>query len=249
MARIPFSAHCECVLCGVRVRNFLPLLGAHEALVPPLQRDFDVIGSDPENFECPFCACHDRERHAFLYLSALNLMDAWPRQRILHFAPERVLRRIISNRKPSKYVCADLTPSEQGVLAIDIESIPFPDGSFDFVIANHVLEHVSDFRAALSEIYRCLSPGGLALLQVPFAAQLRDTFELAEIRSAEARFQAYGQEDHLRMFGNNVVDVFCSVGFISRCKQHFELLPEYDPAVYGVNVREPLMLFQRPRDS
>jgi SAM-dependent methyltransferase len=42
------------------------------------------------------------------------------------------------------------------------------DGSFDLVIAQHVIEEIEDFRGALNEIRRVLRPGGLALLEIPF---------------------------------------------------------------------------------
>ena len=44
--------------------------------------------------------------------------------------------------------------------AIDAQSIPHPDATFDLVIANHMLYHVPDRPAALGEIRRVLKPGG-----------------------------------------------------------------------------------------
>ena len=43
---------------------------------------------------------------------------------------------------------------------IDAQSIPYENGSFDTVIANHMLYHVPDRPAALAEIRRVLNPGG-----------------------------------------------------------------------------------------
>jgi ubiquinone/menaquinone biosynthesis C-methylase UbiE len=43
---------------------------------------------------------------------------------------------------------------------IDAQSIPFEDGAFDAVIANHMLYHVPDRGKALSEIKRVLKTGG-----------------------------------------------------------------------------------------
>jgi ubiquinone/menaquinone biosynthesis C-methylase UbiE len=43
---------------------------------------------------------------------------------------------------------------------IDAQSIPYPDESFDVVIANHMLYHVPDRPKALVEIVRVLKPGG-----------------------------------------------------------------------------------------
>jgi SAM-dependent methyltransferase len=47
------------------------------------------------------------------------------------------------------------------------ESLPFPDGSFDLVLSNEVLEHVQDDRAAVGEIVRILRPGGRLVLFCP----------------------------------------------------------------------------------
>lgn len=43
----------------------------------------------------------------------------------------------------------------------DARSIPFPDGSFDAVFANHMLYHVSERHQSLKEIRRVLKPGGM----------------------------------------------------------------------------------------
>ena len=42
---------------------------------------------------------------------------------------------------------------------IDIQDIPFPDASFDIVIANMMLYHVPDLHRGLSEVRRVLKPG------------------------------------------------------------------------------------------
>lgn len=44
---------------------------------------------------------------------------------------------------------------------VDIQSIPYPDGSFDAVIANMMLYHVPDLHLGLSEVRRVLKPGGV----------------------------------------------------------------------------------------
>ncbi len=41
------------------------------------------------------------------------------------------------------------------------ESLPYQDNTFDVVICVDVLEHVSDYRQVVSEIYRVLKPGGI----------------------------------------------------------------------------------------
>jgi SAM-dependent methyltransferase len=49
-------------------------------------------------------------------------------------------------------------------------TLPFSNASFDFVISNHVIEHVGsheDQAHHLSEIFRCLEPGGTFYFAVP----------------------------------------------------------------------------------
>jgi len=52
-------------------------------------------------------------------------------------------------------------------LAADATNLPFPDNSFDRVIAAEILEHVPRDRGAMAEIARVLRPGGLAAVTVP----------------------------------------------------------------------------------
>jgi ubiquinone/menaquinone biosynthesis C-methylase UbiE len=47
------------------------------------------------------------------------------------------------------------------------EALPFPDASFDLVILDNVLEHVTDRAGTLREIHRVLRPGGLLYMVTP----------------------------------------------------------------------------------
>jgi SAM-dependent methyltransferase len=87
--------------------------------------------------------------------------------RVLHFAPERSIRELVRPRvgaySTSRYAGG-------GDYRFDITAIDAPSGSYDLVIASHVLEHVLEERKALLEIRRVLSPGGFAVLPVPINA-------------------------------------------------------------------------------
>jgi SAM-dependent methyltransferase len=49
----------------------------------------------------------------------------------------------------------------------DATALPFPDGSFDRIIAAEVLEHIADDEAAITELARVLRPGGTMAVTVP----------------------------------------------------------------------------------
>lgn len=245
VARVPFGAQYRCSICERKVRRFLPYRGGL-ADVPPLMRQLDVIGSDVENFECPVCGCHDRERHLLFYMKAANLLPGMNGARILHFAPERHLQRFIRQTGPAEYVLADLFPASPSVQKMDLQAIPYPADHFDFVLANHVLEHVQDDAQALREIFRVLRPGGHAILQTPYAKGLTNTFEDPSIKTELACLHAYGQEDHRRLFGKDFALRVEESGLRRAIKTHADLLPDVDVARMGVNPEEPFLLFQKP---
>jgi ubiquinone/menaquinone biosynthesis C-methylase UbiE len=56
-------------------------------------------------------------------------------------------------------------------LKLDIEETGLENGSYDIIICNHVLEHVDDFRKALKEMYRILTPGGSFICSFPTEAK------------------------------------------------------------------------------
>lgn len=49
----------------------------------------------------------------------------------------------------------------------DATSLPFPDGTFDRIIASEVLEHIEADESAMSELARVLRPDGAAAVTVP----------------------------------------------------------------------------------
>ncbi len=233
-----------CILCGRRFGYFLPYRGGWRA-APPLMRALDVIGSDPDRFACPWCGATDRERHLFLYFRASGFLADLAVREVLHFAPERRLSIVFARQKPRRYIQCDLYPSVPNVERVDMLAMPYPDRTFDLVIANHVLEHVADDQAAIREIARVLKPGGYAVLQTPFSAVLTNTWSDPGVDTDAARLQAFGQEDHVRLFGRDICQRFATFGLVSRMSDHSELLSGIDACQYGINAREPFFLFQR----
>lgn len=235
----------RCVMCGHRIWRFMPYMSG-SASTPRLMCVVDMIGSNPDRFECPRCGAHDRERHLLMYLEGTGLLAGMRDKSVLHFAPEKRLARRIAGIGPGRYLPCDLYPSTPDVQRVDMLEMQFEDQSFDLVIANHVLEHVDDDLKALREIHRVLKPGGYAILQTPYSGKLHHTWHDPGIDDDAARLQAYGQRDHVRLFGRDIFTRFASVGLVSCVRQHDEALPDVDATALGINPKEPLFLFRRP---
>jgi ubiquinone/menaquinone biosynthesis C-methylase UbiE len=64
----------------------------------------------------------------------------------------------------------DMEPETQRAYSLSVGnalSLPFPDASFDKIVCSEVLEHIPDYKQAVSEIERVLKPGGTLAISVP----------------------------------------------------------------------------------
>jgi SAM-dependent methyltransferase len=131
---------------------------------------------------------------------------------VLHFAPEAIVSSKIGE-EAGRYTTADLLRDDCD-LKLDMSNMPsVANGSFDVVVAFDVLEHVPDFHRALAEIHRVLVGDGYAILTVPQKDQLAHTHEDASMVTAAQREACFGQWDHLRIFGDDFVDIVRGKGF------------------------------------
>ncbi len=62
---------------------------------------------------------------------------------------------------------AAMGATDVGAVNGDALALPFPDASFDRVIAAEVLEHIPEDRTAMGELVRVLRPGGTIAVTVP----------------------------------------------------------------------------------
>ena len=74
------------------------------------------------------------------------------------------------------------------------EPLPFPDASFDAVVAGELLEHLRFPDALVAEAHRILRPGGLLVGSVPNAYRLQSRLRFLRGRPPE------DDPTHLRMF-------------------------------------------------
>lgn len=153
------------------------------------------------------------ERHRLFWLYLKNETDFFTNNlKVLHFAPEQAFWKRFKKLPNLEYITTDLNSPLAAVKA-DICNLPFEDDSFDFIICNHVLEHIPDDTKAMKELYRVLAPGGTAIVQVPYEADRATTFEDNTITDPQERTKIFGQYDHVRVYGMDYFTKLASVGF------------------------------------
>ena len=176
----------ECPVCSRRFRKLLPY-----GRKPPR-----------ENALCPNCLSLERHRLLWIYLKEKTGLFT-DQMEFLHIAPELCFIQRFEKLENLRYITADIE-SPLAKVKMDIHQIPFKEDSFDAVMCNHVMEHVENDLVAMREIYRVMKPGGWAILQVPFMGKdLEKTYEDPSIRSPADREKAYGQKDHVRIYGRD----------------------------------------------
>lgn len=190
-----------CPLCGHTFRKLLP---------------YGYV-TVRENALCPHCLSLERHRLLWLWLQReTDLMEG--KKRLLHIAPEVCLMRHLKPHykgNETAYVTADLE-SPLADLHFDIQQIPLEDNSFDVVICNHLMEHVTDDRLAMRELHRILRPGGWGVLLSPVELERPTTFEDDSITDPRERTRIFGQYDHRRIYGNDFVERLREAGFEAR---------------------------------
>jgi SAM-dependent methyltransferase len=159
------------------------------------------------------------ERHRLFWLYLKNETEffspknnASEKLKVLHFAPEQAFYKRFRKMKTLEYTTTDLNSPIADVKA-DICNLPFQDNEYDFIICNHVLEHIPDDTKAMQELYRILAPGGTAILQVPYEADRKITFEDNTITDPKERAKIFGQYDHVRVYGMDYFEKLAKIGF------------------------------------
>jgi SAM-dependent methyltransferase len=196
------------------------------------------------NAKCWRCGSHERHRALWLLFERRPELLRGARS-LLHFAPEWSLEQRLRERGGLRYVTTDLDPSK-GELALDIHALALPDAAFDAVLCSHVLEHVDDAALAMRELRRITAPGGWAIVMVPLDHGRAETYEDPSITSQLDRERAFGQHDHVRLFGRDVAGRLQAAGFdVEEIRMTEELGPEAT-ARHGL-LHEDVIFLCRPR--
>ena len=221
-----FHYYCPC--CDTRIRKFK---SGEFADRPEIYNPKRYTQCDQEVI-CPVCGALPRHR----------ILAAWCdshrddiKGRVLYFALESGMAQWFK-RNGIELQSADLyQPAD---LRLDIQNTGEPTESYDWIFCNHVLEHIPDYRKALTELHRILKPGGHLICSFPIDESWEKTEENICADEAE-RLSRFGQVDHLRVFGRDGEEILRNAGFsverIEGDTMDDTILPVPGPADYDMN--------------
>jgi SAM-dependent methyltransferase len=132
------------------------------------------------------------------------------------------------------YIGGDLDPP-RGARRLDITDIDLPADSVDLVLCSHVLEHVPDDAAAMRELRRVVAPGGRALIMGPVEYDRPRTYEDPAIVSPRARAAAFGQSDHVRVYGADFEQRLREPGFEVDALRYGQRFSENEISRFGLD--------------
>ena len=185
-----------------------------------------------KNALCP--GTFSLERHRLLWLYLKKETDFFnSNNKILHFAPEQCFHKFFKSFFKN-YTTTDLNSPIVDIKA-DICNLPFNDNSFDYILCNHVLEHIYDDEKAMKEIYRVLNKNGIAILQVPIDINSNYTHEGRDIDNKHNRNKLFGQYDHLRMYGLDYFKKLKNIGFKVKNENYLSNISQDEKDKYSLH--------------
>lgn len=139
----------------------------------------------------------------------------------------RVISMDISSKNPREAIARTPSPNHAGLIS-DVYNIPFPDSTFDYVIASEILEHVPDPALFINVLVRLIKPHGKLLVTTPYNEKIeyclcvhcnRMTPRHAHLHS----FTRHNIKDILPSSGINSKITLFSNKFLSRLRFHLIL--------------------------
>jgi len=218
----------SCNVCGHHYRKFLPYGRKARS-----------------NALCPHCLSLERHRLMWLFLNdSTNFFK--DELKILHIAPELCFIKRFEAIHGDNYITADIE-SPLAKVKLDVLEMPFAEGEYDVVFCNHVMEHVSDDLQAMREICRVLKPGGWGIIQIPLFYPLAEvTYEDSSIVDPSAREKAFGQDDHVRLYGKDYISRLQSAGFDAKEVWLVKEMPEVEVKRLALPTDEPIFYVEKP---
>jgi hypothetical protein len=194
-------------------------------------RRFSVIKWD--DTMCVFCNSSERHRMAWSFLLRRTDLFDGRQKRMLHVAPELQFEHYLSKALGPGYITADLLQPRVHV-RMDLTEIPYAAESIDVIFCSHVLEHIPNDRKAMREFARVLKPKGWVLIMVPCFPEIGKTFEDFSVTDPAERLRLFGQEDHVRIYGDDFVSRLEDAGLEVRIVRTPDFLSAKEIAKFNI---------------
>ena len=215
---------------------------------PICQRGYSRFLPGPDNIrsnsKCPGCSSLERHRLLWLYLTReLNIFTS--EMKLLNIAPDYATQTKLRSLTNVDYTSVDLE-SPLAAYKADLTNLNFNNNTFDAILCYHVLEHIEDDKKAISEMFRVLKSDGWAILQSPVDLEREYTFEDFTITSPEERKKAYGQSDHVRIYGRDYPLRLKDAGFIVKEDAFINKFSRYEITKYVLDKDEIIFFCTKP---
>jgi len=148
---------------------------------------------------CPRCNSKARHRRIWLFLKQKTNLFV-DRLHVFHVSPNYCLSRRLINLPNLDYVAGDHGNHPNIRIKMNLNNSPVHSESFDVILCNHVLEHIIEDHKAIAELFRILKPGGWAVISVPINFD-KNTYEDRTLITPEERSRAFGEPNHVRIYG------------------------------------------------
>lgn len=129
---------------------------------------------------------------------------------------------------------------------IDVTEIPFRDEFFDYILINHVMEHIKEEEQAFCELRRVIKPNGKLILSFPITLET-ETVEKEGVYSEEDRLRYYGQNDHVRLYGKDYKERLEALGWEVQRYTPEDIMGEEQIRRYGF-LRNDILLICSPKN-
>ena len=187
-----------------------------------------------KNAICSNCKSLERHRFAKYILSRTNIDF---KGSCLHIAPEKTVENSLK-KIFNIYKSCDIEEGKAEYICDITQKTPFKNEEFDFVYCSHVMEHIREDDKAYDELYRILKKSGYMLIMVPISEKYH-TCNKYDIDD-ENRKKFYGQEDHVRKYGLDIIDKIEKHGF--KVNQFKVDMSNFEHKIRGFKHKEMLFI-------
>jgi SAM-dependent methyltransferase len=175
---------------------------------------FERLGTGEDETEVRCGTCGSLERHRALWIFLVDRAALFDRPgRVLHLNADPIFDRL---SRIDGFGVERLTPAipsralvgrprrrdEHGPARTDLSDLDVADGTYDLVIASHVLHQIADDAKVLRELRRVIAPDGGLLVSVPTYGRPTDERSLRPFGRRRRRF---ADPSAIRAYGNDGV--------------------------------------------